>query len=210
MADEPVRVLIADDHRLMREGTAALLASDERIEVVGLAADGAEAIALAERRRPTWRCSTSTCRSVRRHRGVRRYSRALARHRGADSHRLRAGAGPLRLAAGGRRRLPAQGHRRRTSWSRPCSGRAGGAAHTGRRWPTACLRELAGAAPERGRPALGVSASVSVRFWRCWPRDFATERSPALVDQRGHRQDPRAARAREAALSQPDQGRALL
>ena len=52
MADEPVRVLIADDHRLMREGTAALLASDERIEVVGLAADGSEAIALAERRTP--------------------------------------------------------------------------------------------------------------------------------------------------------------
>ena len=36
----------------MREGTAALLASDERIEVVGLAADGSEAIALAERRPP--------------------------------------------------------------------------------------------------------------------------------------------------------------
>ena len=52
MADEPVRVLIADDHRLMREGTAALLASDERIEVVGLAADGREAIELSGRRRP--------------------------------------------------------------------------------------------------------------------------------------------------------------
>jgi two-component system NarL family response regulator len=50
--ERPVRVLIADDHRLMREGTAALLASDERVEVVGLAADGGEAIALAERRRP--------------------------------------------------------------------------------------------------------------------------------------------------------------
>jgi DNA-binding NarL/FixJ family response regulator len=50
--DQPVRVLIADDHRLMREGTAALLASDERVEIVGLAADGGEAIALAERRRP--------------------------------------------------------------------------------------------------------------------------------------------------------------
>jgi DNA-binding NarL/FixJ family response regulator len=50
--ERPVRVLIADDHRLMREGTAALLAADERVEVVGLAADGAEAIALAERRSP--------------------------------------------------------------------------------------------------------------------------------------------------------------
>jgi two-component system NarL family response regulator len=45
-------VLIADDHRLMREGTAALLRGDERIEVVGMAADGREAVALAERRAP--------------------------------------------------------------------------------------------------------------------------------------------------------------
>ena len=36
----------------MREGTAALLRLDERIEVVGLAADGAEAVSLAERRAP--------------------------------------------------------------------------------------------------------------------------------------------------------------
>ena len=35
----PVRVLIADDHRLMREGTAALLRADDRIEVAGMAAD---------------------------------------------------------------------------------------------------------------------------------------------------------------------------
>jgi two-component system NarL family response regulator len=48
----PTKVLIADDHRLMREGTAALLRGDDRIEVVGLAADGHEAVALADRRRP--------------------------------------------------------------------------------------------------------------------------------------------------------------
>jgi DNA-binding NarL/FixJ family response regulator len=47
-----VSVLIADDHRLMREGTAALLAADDRVDVVGLARDGREAVALAERRRP--------------------------------------------------------------------------------------------------------------------------------------------------------------
>jgi DNA-binding NarL/FixJ family response regulator len=52
MAERPVRVLVADDHRLMREGTAALLRSDDRIEVVGLAADGREAVELAERRAP--------------------------------------------------------------------------------------------------------------------------------------------------------------
>jgi DNA-binding NarL/FixJ family response regulator len=41
----PVRVLVADDHQLMREGTAALLGVDERVEVVGLARDGLEACA---------------------------------------------------------------------------------------------------------------------------------------------------------------------
>jgi len=50
--ERPTRVLIADDHRLMREGTAALLRRDERIEVVGLAADGREALSLADRRAP--------------------------------------------------------------------------------------------------------------------------------------------------------------
>jgi DNA-binding NarL/FixJ family response regulator len=48
----PVRVLVADDHQLMREGTAALLAVDDRLEVVALARDGREAIALAEARAP--------------------------------------------------------------------------------------------------------------------------------------------------------------
>lgn len=48
----PVRVLVADDHRLMREGTAALLEPDARIEVVALAANGREAIELAVATRP--------------------------------------------------------------------------------------------------------------------------------------------------------------
>ena len=52
MDKTPVSVLIADDHRLMREGTAALLRADERVDVVGLARDGREAIRLAEARRP--------------------------------------------------------------------------------------------------------------------------------------------------------------
>jgi DNA-binding NarL/FixJ family response regulator len=47
-----VRVIIADDHRLMREGTAALLSADARIEVVGLASGGREAVELAGRLAP--------------------------------------------------------------------------------------------------------------------------------------------------------------
>ena len=48
----PIRVLLADDHALLREGTRELLSRDNRIEVVGEAADGLEAIALVESLRP--------------------------------------------------------------------------------------------------------------------------------------------------------------
>lgn len=41
-----VRVLLVDDHRMMREGLAALLASQADIEVVGQAADGRSALDL--------------------------------------------------------------------------------------------------------------------------------------------------------------------
>jgi DNA-binding NarL/FixJ family response regulator len=44
---ETVRVLIADDHTLFREGLRALLASVPDIEVVGEAATGQEALVKA-------------------------------------------------------------------------------------------------------------------------------------------------------------------
>jgi DNA-binding NarL/FixJ family response regulator len=47
-----VRVLIADDHRLFAEALEAILATDERIEVVGQASDGEEAVELARRLGP--------------------------------------------------------------------------------------------------------------------------------------------------------------
>jgi two-component system, NarL family, nitrate/nitrite response regulator NarL len=48
----PVRVLIADDHRLFAEALQAILATEERIVVVGRAADGLEAVELARTLRP--------------------------------------------------------------------------------------------------------------------------------------------------------------
>ena len=45
--EAPVRVLLADDHRLFGQALEAVLSSDERIEVVGSAYDGAEAVRLA-------------------------------------------------------------------------------------------------------------------------------------------------------------------
>ena len=51
MSDK-IRVLLADDHHLVRRGFRRLLEDDPRIEVVGEAADGSEAIALATKLRP--------------------------------------------------------------------------------------------------------------------------------------------------------------
>ena len=49
---KPLRVLIADDDRLFAEALEAILAADERIEVVGQASDGSEAVQLARSLRP--------------------------------------------------------------------------------------------------------------------------------------------------------------
>jgi DNA-binding NarL/FixJ family response regulator len=44
---QKIRVVVADDHRLFAQALEAILASDDRIEVAGHAADGAEAVRLA-------------------------------------------------------------------------------------------------------------------------------------------------------------------
>ena len=50
--DDPIRVLVADDQRVVREGLAMLLGLLPGIEVVGAAADGEEAVRMARARRP--------------------------------------------------------------------------------------------------------------------------------------------------------------
>lgn len=47
-----IRVMIADDHAVVREGTRRMLEQEGDIEVVGEAADGEEAIKLAEELKP--------------------------------------------------------------------------------------------------------------------------------------------------------------
>ena len=52
MAEQPILLLIVDDHPVVRAGLPGILASDPRIEVVGEAGSGAEAVALARPLRP--------------------------------------------------------------------------------------------------------------------------------------------------------------
>ena len=48
----PIRILLADDHQVVREGFRSLLAAEESFEIVGEAGDGRAAVALAARTSP--------------------------------------------------------------------------------------------------------------------------------------------------------------
>lgn len=48
----PIKVLLVDDHAIVRKGLIALLATEDDIQVVGEASDGMEAVTLAGRLKP--------------------------------------------------------------------------------------------------------------------------------------------------------------
>lgn len=52
MVDENIRVLLADDHAMFRQGIREMISTDGRIEVVGEAENGRDAVSLAEDLRP--------------------------------------------------------------------------------------------------------------------------------------------------------------
>ena len=51
-AEKPIRVLIVDDHPLLREGIAALVAAERDMQLVAEAATGREALAQFKLKRP--------------------------------------------------------------------------------------------------------------------------------------------------------------
>jgi DNA-binding NarL/FixJ family response regulator len=51
-AEAPIRILVVDDHGIVRDGLTALLGANPRMKVIGTAADGKSAILAAERLKP--------------------------------------------------------------------------------------------------------------------------------------------------------------
>ncbi len=49
---DPVKVLLADDHRMLREGLRAMLDQSGQVQVVGEAQDGNQAVAMTEQLQP--------------------------------------------------------------------------------------------------------------------------------------------------------------
>ncbi len=49
---ERIRILVADDHPMLREGLIAVLSTQQDLEVVGEAADGSEVVRLADSLKP--------------------------------------------------------------------------------------------------------------------------------------------------------------
>ncbi|MBG0564278.1 response regulator [Actinoplanes aureus] len=52
MTDQPIRLLIADDHPIVRDGLSSMYASAPGFEVLGVAADGAEVVRMAQALHP--------------------------------------------------------------------------------------------------------------------------------------------------------------
>jgi len=50
----PIRVVLVDDHAVVRTGLAQLLSGADGIEVVGTAGDGAAALEVVRETGPTW------------------------------------------------------------------------------------------------------------------------------------------------------------
>jgi DNA-binding NarL/FixJ family response regulator len=52
LSEQPIRILLVDDHKIIRDGLCDLIATRPDMQVVGDAADGETALALARRERP--------------------------------------------------------------------------------------------------------------------------------------------------------------
>ena len=152
-----IRVLLADDQRVVREGLACCSACSTGIEVVGTAADGEEAVALAGRARPTSSSWTCGCRAATASRPRAASPTPAPRPRVIALTTYADDAVGARRAARRRARLPDQGRRRRGD---PRGDRGGRARRGGARPGRAAPRRRR-AAPARAAGAATASCPTA-------------------------------------------------
>ena len=109
MADAPIRVLIADDHPVVRQGLRTYLELQPDIVIAGEAGGGFEAAAQAERLRPDVVLLDMVMPEGDGIEALRRIRSAGGGPAGRDAHELPRRRPRARSHARGRGRLPAQG-----------------------------------------------------------------------------------------------------
>ena len=108
MPDE-ITCLIVDDHEVVREGLRLSLSRAPHIRVIGEAADGESAVALAERRRPNVVIMDVRMPGMDGLEATKLLTRERPRHRGADLHRVQRAQPAQPRARVGREGLHPQG-----------------------------------------------------------------------------------------------------
>ena len=140
---ETLRVIVADDQRVVREGLTLMLGLIDGIEPVGAAADGEEALAMVAAERPDVVLMDLRMPRLDGIEATRRLAETHPGGRRRRAHHLRRRRDRRRRPAGGRARLPDQGRRRRAD---PQRGRAGGGGRGGDRPGRAAPADHRGAA----------------------------------------------------------------
>jgi two-component system response regulator NreC len=117
-----IRILLADDHAVVRQGFKMILGAAADMEIVGEAGNGREAVELAlEQLKP------DSHRDGRRHAGAERHRSHAAHDRGAPHARVLAlsmhkdSVYVREILRAGAKRLSAQGFGRRDLVSKPCA-----------------------------------------------------------------------------------------
>ena len=196
-----IRVLICDDHALLRSGLRLLLEAEADIAVVGEAANAEEAIERVARARARRRAARHRHARAQRRRCAARPARRGAADEGADA--LDAGRPDLRPHRRSRPARPATSSRRppTPSSSRPCARSPPDGASSIRRSARGSPQPSRGASAGT-RAALGARAR-SAAAARARPHEPGDRE--AAVDLRAHRRDP--SRAPRAQARAQDQGR---
>ncbi len=175
----PIRVLLADDHPVVRRGLAALLGTLDDFEVVGEAEDGEAAVREAQLTRPDVVLMDVRMPGIDGVEATRRIRKAVPDDGGAGAHDVRRGRHRLHRDAGRRAGLPAQGRRAGRDRRRHPGGRPRpGDLRRRHRVPAArALRQPAGRGGVR-RPVPGADRRARRRSSSCWRTVGVRRRSP--------------------------------